>query len=35
MKNLAIVIVSLGMLAGCAAPGPYYRQIPINGALCP
>jgi len=26
MKNLAIIIVSLGALAGCAAPGPYYSQ---------
>ena len=26
MKNLAIIIVSLGALAGCAAPGPYYSN---------
>ena len=26
MKKLAIVIVSLGALAGCAAPGPYYNN---------
>lgn len=26
MKKLAIVIVSLGALAGCAAPGPYYSN---------
>lgn len=26
MKKLAIIIVSLGALAGCAAPGPYYAN---------
>ena len=26
MKKLAIIIVSLGALAGCAAPGPYYSN---------
>lgn len=26
MKNIAIIIGSLGLLAGCAAPGPTYTQ---------
>lgn len=27
MKKLAIIIVSLGALAGCATPGPNYRTV--------